>query len=485
MKITLLKRIAAVILVCSLMICTLPTSAFAFGSAGGVIPFDVSGDFGYLRYWFKTAPEAKELPSEQFLNDRAKDLQDDVYNAGKAGTYYKIADVANKAGQYLIKEAAPKVGKFLNDAYKEAQFFVDNASPLWPKMIFDQKKSEASTFKTLAKYVPAGMQWTGKILGFGADTFFCAKGFYDMYNQPKVGFDSPFLEWMGNSFRGMSSTASLAYRLTNSKYAGLMSAGFTALDVAFNSKTMINTMNRLTKGKRIPYLDDFADWNNDLWRTAWDYYLDLYYGGDIEKNNKLAQEMARKCRGATFQGSGVGVYKPNIYLYPVDDTDVDVVFGEPQLLTVTDPPYENGWSVTAAPDGALTHRDGEYGYLFYESLTDPSLYQRTEGFTIPAEGREEAFREILRQYGLNEQETDDFCEFWCGKLDEGKDYAMYPQLTETIDSTMPVTVSPAPDTALRIWFAFAQGETPKAQGVPEPLHREGFTLVEWGGFFFE
>lgn len=43
--------------------------------------------------------------------------------------------------------------------------------------------------------------------------------------------------------------------------------------------------------------------------------------------------------------------------------------------------------------------------------------------------------------------------------------------------------SPAPGTALRVWFAFAAGETPAAESKPVALERRGFTMVEWGGFF--
>ena len=89
----------------------------------------------------------------------------------------------------------------------------------------------------------------------------------------------------------------------------------------------------------------------------------------------------------------------------------------------------------------------------------------------------------MTAYGLNEQEIADFNAFWCGKLESGCDYAMYPQLTQTVDAAMPVTISPQPDTVFRIWFAFVRDDTPQREAVPEALTRDGFTAVEWGGFF--
>ena len=75
------------------------------------------------------------------------------------------------------------------------------------------------------------------------------------------------------------------------------------------------------------------------------------------------------------------------------------------------------------------------------------------------------------------------CEFRCEKLMPCHEYAMYPQLTETVDVAMPVTVAPDPDSMLRIWFAFVQDEAPAVQTEPEPFIRKGLSAVEWGGFF--
>ena len=102
---------------------------------------------------------------------------------------------------------------------------------------------------------------------------------------------------------------------------------------------------------------------------------------------------------------------------------------------------------------------------------------------IPAENREETFRSILTGYGLNETEITDFCEFWCEKLDSDKAYAMYPQLTEAVDSAMPAEITPAPDTVLRLWFAFSPDEVPEKIASAEAVQRTGFTVIEWGGLF--
>lgn len=487
MKRTIRTRTVAFLLSFAMLFSMLSAPALAFGDfPGGMIPSDFSGDFGYLRYWFQNAPEAKEMPSEQTLNDIEKDLKSDSGNALKSTFFYYTADIGNK----LLPAGGEKLGPWVSMKllqYAEKLEKSGKSIPLFSnvgKKLSQLRRIQA--LKDYAKLAPDFFFKAGHNLAFGLDTFFCAKGFYDMYNEPKIGFKSSGLEFTGNAIRGASSAMSLLYRTTKDPRAAAVAIGLTALDAAYNSKIMVRAANSTMdffNVKRIPILDDAAYGLNYTGFAIDEYLVALFDGNIVEKNNKLLEEMKKKCRGGTFQGRGVNVYKPNIYLYPAQETDVDVTFALPELLTVSEPLYENGWSVTAAPDGTLTDSGGEYGYLFYESITYPGLYQTTEGFVIPAKHREETFRSILEQYGLNEREIADFCDFWCDKLEDGKDYAMYPQLTETIDRAMPVTLSPAPDTTLRIWFAFAEGETPEAESKPTALERRGFTLVEWGGFF--
>ncbi len=50
--------------------------------------------------------------------------------------------------------------------------------------------------------------------------------------------------------------------------------------------------------------------------------------------------------------------KPVIYLYPTEETEVSVKLNLDGDLTCTYPAYNNGWSVTATPDGTLTDTNG-------------------------------------------------------------------------------------------------------------------------------
>ncbi|MBQ7714320.1 MAG: hypothetical protein IJT70_00445 [Clostridia bacterium] len=309
----------------------------------------------------------------------------------------------------------------------------------------------------------------------GMNVLSCGYGLYKMYDEPDVGYDSPFFEFCANSMRGMSAVSNVILP-QYSKYYGYAESVTT-------SKVLVKFVND-RKWKRGP-LDEFVDTFNKYYQGLFEKWFNKDQLKQVEENEKLLSDMQKKCQGASFTSNRVNVYKPNIYLYPEKECEVSVVFTLPELLTVTDPVYGNGWRVGAKPNGTLSLGESEYGYLFYESLTDPDIWQTEEGFFIPAEGREEAFERILSSYGLNGREIADFVEFWCEKLDEGCTYSMYPQLTEAVDGAMPVNVSPAPNSVLRIWFAFVKDSEPLREADIQSFDRDGFTLIEWGGFFLD
>ena len=184
----------------------------------------------------------------------------------------------------------------------------------------------------------------------------------------------------------------------------------------------------------------------------------------------------------------VNAYKPNIYLYGDAGTELDVVFGQEELLTRVIPEYKDCWHVVIGEGGTLTV-DGKsgYPYLFYESRARAEDMQTEEGFQIEAGDREAQLRSMLESYQFNETEIRDFLEYWTVKLDAGRDYIAYPQTTEIVDHAMPLTLCGRNvDSYTRIWFYFleADGEMPKSPEI-QPVVHEGTALVEWGGVLAE
>lgn len=188
--------------------------------------------------------------------------------------------------------------------------------------------------------------------------------------------------------------------------------------------------------------------------------------------------------GALKPSNQVGVYKPNIYFYAPESLEIDVEFLEEHLLTETIPEYAYGWGTIVCGDGKIICQDETYDFLFYESLADVELFEKETGWIIYADTRREQLLEVLALYEFNEKETADFMEFWMEKLEAGVDYVMYPQDTECVDRQMPIVIIPEPTEITRIWFGFEKYVDQEiATPQVEPIVREGFTVVEWGGFF--
>lgn len=174
--------------------------------------------------------------------------------------------------------------------------------------------------------------------------------------------------------------------------------------------------------------------------------------------------------------------KPVIYLYPEEETEVTVSLDYTGTLTTTYPKYENGWTVTAHPDGTLTDKNGmEYNYLYWEGL-DNIRYDFSEGFVVRGEDTAAFLEGALAQLGLTRREANEFIVYWL-PLMEGNEYNLISFQTDAYTDNAALTVAPQPDTVIRVFMAWQRIEAPvdiPAQELNAPA-REGFTLVEWGG----
>ena len=178
---------------------------------------------------------------------------------------------------------------------------------------------------------------------------------------------------------------------------------------------------------------------------------------------------------------GVPAAKPVIYLYPGSEMQVEVSLGLDGEFTSTWPPYEDGWTVTALPDGTL-YKDGEEYYcLFWEGDLQytPDL---SEGFCVPGEETGEFLQDILAQMGMTPREANEMILYWLPQM-ENNAYNVISFQRENYDSAAKLHITPQPDSVLRVMMAWKPSD--KYVSLPpqavEPFEREGFTVVEWGG----
>ncbi len=190
--------------------------------------------------------------------------------------------------------------------------------------------------------------------------------------------------------------------------------------------------------------------------------------------------------------------KPAIYLYPDSDSTCDakpVLYFHPErsmevrvqldyrgTLTCTYPEYRDGWTVTARPDGTLTDQDGrEYNYLFWEGVSETE-YDMTEGFVVAGGDTAGFLEEKLALLGLCDREAGDFITYWLPRMQDNP-YNLVTFQQEAYTDHARLTITPEPDSMLRVFMVFQPLEEPVS--VPEPplpgFDRSGFTVVEWGG----
>ncbi len=174
--------------------------------------------------------------------------------------------------------------------------------------------------------------------------------------------------------------------------------------------------------------------------------------------------------------------KPVIYLYPTEETDVTVKLDYDGTLTATYPAYENGWRVTASPDGSLRDDAGrEYYCLFWEGVGGEE-YDFSRGFCVAGSDTSAFLEDALAKLGLTDREANEFLIYWLPRM-EGNAYNLIAFQTDRYTDSARLTIHPAPDTLLRVFMAWkpltkAVDIQPQTLTAPE---RCGFTAVEWGG----
>ena len=175
-------------------------------------------------------------------------------------------------------------------------------------------------------------------------------------------------------------------------------------------------------------------------------------------------------------------YKPVIYLYPEEETEITVLLTLNGKLTCTYPAYDGGWKVTAAPDGTLTDAKGQtYNYLYWEGETE-ALWDMTEGFCVKGADTAAFLEAALAKLGLSRREANEFIVYWLPLMEQNP-YNIISFQTEVYTDAAKLQITPAPDTLIRVFMAWKAAdnyvELP-VQVLTAP-ERTGFTVVEWGG----
>ncbi len=178
--------------------------------------------------------------------------------------------------------------------------------------------------------------------------------------------------------------------------------------------------------------------------------------------------------------------KPVIYLYPETSQEVHVEVIPKGEFTFTYPKYENGWNVTANPDGTLKMNNATYNYLFWEASEqlNPQDINSNIGFVVPGEDITSFLEEKLTLAGLNGKERADFITFWAPRMTTHSDVFLQFHFNKTCDRFGKLNVTPKPNSIYRIYMIWQPVDAlriaPKPQEIPV-MDRSGFSVLEWGG----
>ena len=159
--------------------------------------------------------------------------------------------------------------------------------------------------------------------------------------------------------------------------------------------------------------------------------------------------------------------KPVIYLYPEQETTVSVSLDYAGTLTATYPAYEDGWRVTAEPDGTLYDENGD---------------EYSKGFCVAGADTADFLREKLAEIGLTPREYNEFIVYWLPKMEDNS-YNLISFQSERYTDTAKLDIDPTPDSVLRVFMAWKPLHRPQniEPQTFTPFARDGFTVVEWGG----
>lgn len=174
--------------------------------------------------------------------------------------------------------------------------------------------------------------------------------------------------------------------------------------------------------------------------------------------------------------------KPVIYLYPEETTEVEVKLDYEGELICTYPDYQNGWKVTAEPDGSLTDAEGKkYSYLFWEGSADTE-YDFSKGYVVKGSDTAAFLETKLAELGLNAKEANEFIVYWLPRMQDNP-YNLITFQTDAYTDTAELHITPEPDSVLRVFMAYKVLNQPIEIEEPTivPFERTGFTVIEWGG----
>ncbi len=283
---------------------------------------------------------------------------------------------------------------------------------------------------------------------------------------PLTGQTKTYYKWVSKNSLGYSVMSDNPYKVYDMLYENLGDEFHKLKRYNLRVKNDLCDDKSYEEGKFAYYFTPSENFPNDL--------LNVYYtsseSADYEAYYNISFEGAKE--------------KPVIYLYPEEQTDVSVKLNFPLggELTCTYPDYGDGWNVTVMPDGTLYDANGDEYYCLYWEGVSRDVMSDAAGFCVAGADTAAFLREKLMYICLTAREANEFIIYWLPKMQDNP-YNVITLHTADYAASVPLEVSPKPDTQIRVFMTYYASDTPV--DIPEQTlphyERTGFTLVEWGG----
>ncbi len=339
-----------------------------------------------------------------------------------------------------------------------------------------------------------------------SDTVACRYGICDFYDEVSYACDGPIIkredvitpQWAGCESNGKDYLAQYEFDAGNGN--GFTAGGevdygwyrfyvrrFGDADIFFfgnlgESWQKGNPDPDMERIKTKAYLEEILEAEaNKQMIARWDEFVK-----NLDFTCAEAEEAEPGASAPYFDIQGLATDKPVIYLYPEREQEAKVLLDYDGAFTATYPAYDNGWQVTAYPDGKLVDaKDGkEYSYLFWEGIDGWERdYDWTRGFVVRGEDTASFLQEKLSLMGLTPKEYNEFIVYWMPKMQGNRYNLIHFANKEEYADHARLAIEPEPDSVLRVFMAYkplGAWQEVKPQEMA-PFERRGFTAVEWGG----
>ena len=170
-----------------------------------------------------------------------------------------------------------------------------------------------------------------------------------------------------------------------------------------------------------------------------------------------------------------GDAKPVIYLYPEQETTVSVSLDYAGTLTATYPAYEDGWRVTAEPDGTLKRRKRKRILLPVLGGREQDRLRLLQGLLRSRSGHGGFSPRKLAEIGLTPREYNEFIVYWLPKMQDNP-YNLISFQSEAYTDAAKLDIDPTPDSVLRVFMAW------KPLGRRQNIEPQTFTRFARDGF---